>query len=317
MPFFDLPIAQLEVYRPDVPEPADFDEFWATTLADHPVDLAGVTLEPTAAHLTGLDCWDVTFAGFGGMPIRAWYLRPRGVTEDLPAVVEFIGYGGGRGLPEKHLAWPTAGYAHLVMDTRGQGGDTWDAGETGPTVRGVMTRGLTSPRTYYYRRLFTDAVNAVAVTRSLPGVDPHRVAVTGTSQGGGIAIAAAALSGTVVAALPNVPFLCDFQRAIGLTGATPYQEIADFLARQRDLEDEVMTTLSYFDGVNFAKRSWAPAFFSVGLMDIVTPPSTVYAAHNWWQGRTDMQVYRFNGHEGGEVLQQRRQIEWLGALLGG
>ncbi|WP_374100720.1 acetylxylan esterase [Naasia sp. SYSU D00057] len=36
----------------------------------------------------------------------------------LPAVVEFIGYTGGRGYPHERLAWPAAGFAHVVMDTR-------------------------------------------------------------------------------------------------------------------------------------------------------------------------------------------------------
>ena len=34
MPIFDLPLAELRGYRPDVAEPADFDAFWADTLAE-------------------------------------------------------------------------------------------------------------------------------------------------------------------------------------------------------------------------------------------------------------------------------------------
>ena len=32
MPFFDLPLKELESYRPERNEPADFDSFWADTL---------------------------------------------------------------------------------------------------------------------------------------------------------------------------------------------------------------------------------------------------------------------------------------------
>ncbi len=42
---------------------------------------------------------DVTFAGFGGHPVRAWLTLPAQRSGPLPGVVEFIGYGGGRGLP--------------------------------------------------------------------------------------------------------------------------------------------------------------------------------------------------------------------------
>ena len=111
-------------------------------------------------------------------------------------MVEFIGYGGGRGYPISWLWASTAGYAHLVMDTRGQGsgwqhGDTPDLPVDGanPSVPGFMTQGILDPKTYYYRRLFTDAVRAVEAARSHPAVDATRVAVTGGSQGGGTALA--------------------------------------------------------------------------------------------------------------------------------
>ena len=32
MAMFDLPLAELESYRPDVAEPDDFDAFWSATL---------------------------------------------------------------------------------------------------------------------------------------------------------------------------------------------------------------------------------------------------------------------------------------------
>jgi cephalosporin-C deacetylase-like acetyl esterase len=48
--------------------------------------------------------------------------------------------------------------------------------------------------------------------------------------------------------------------------------------------DSAFTTLSYFDGVNFATRASAPALFSVGLMDWVCPRSTVYAAYQAYRG---------------------------------
>ena len=67
-------------------------------------------------------------------------MTPHAVTGALACVVEFIGYGGGRGLPHEWLDWSAAGYAHLVMDTRGQGsnggrrGATADADSGGPAT---------------------------------------------------------------------------------------------------------------------------------------------------------------------------------------
>src|SRR5690606_14262402 len=113
-----------------------------------------------------------------------------GAARRLPAIVEFVGYGGGRGLPGTRLFWPSAGYAHILMDTRGQGsawgggGDTADPHGSGPAAPGYLTRGIDDPATYYYRRVFTDAVRLIDAVRTLPAIDPERIAVTGGSQGG-------------------------------------------------------------------------------------------------------------------------------------
>ena len=48
---------------------------------------------------------------------------------------------------------------------------------------------------------------AIAFVRSLPGVDPDRVATFGSSMGGGNALAAAAQDSRVAAAISQVPFL--------------------------------------------------------------------------------------------------------------
>jgi cephalosporin-C deacetylase len=326
VPRLDLPLSDLRSYRPEVAEPADFDSFWQRTLAEarqHPV---APVLTRVASPLTGVEVYDVTFTGFGGDPIKAWFLLPAGRTDPqeqrLPAVVEFNGYGGGRGLPHEHLSWVTSGYAYLFMDTRGQGsgwgsgGDTADPHGSAPAGSGFMTRGILSPEDYYYRRVYTDAVRAIDAVRTLDSVDPERVTVCGGSQGGGIAIAAAGLATGLVAAMPEVPFLSHFERAVGMTGNDPYQEVVRYLAVHRDQVDTVFSTLSYFDGVNFAKRATAPALFSVGLLDPVCPPSTVFAAHNSWAADADIEVYPFNEHEGGQGHHFMRQAAWLAARLG-
>ena len=124
-------------------------------------------------------------------------------------------------------------------------------------------------------------------------------------------MAAAALSDGVTAALPDVPFLCHFERALSLTDGFPYKEIANYLSVHRDKIESALDTLSYFDGVNFAKRSNAPALFSTALMDQICPPSTVFAAKNHYAGEAEIEVYPFNGHEGGQGHHFLRQLDWL------
>ncbi|MGO4782968.1 acetylxylan esterase [Cryobacterium sp. W22_MBD10_FK3] len=325
MPRLDMSLPELQQYRPEVAEPADFDAFWQRTLTEARRYPAEPVLTRVDSPLTEVEVYDVTFNGFAGDPVKAWFLVPAERNGRLPArlptVVEYNGYGGGRGFPHERLGWVASGYAYLFMDTRGQGsvwgsgGDTPDPHGSGPSAPGFMTRGIQSPDAYYYRRVFTDAVRAIDAVRTLDRVDPDRVAVCGGSQGGGIALAAAGLAEGLVGAMPEVPFMSHFERAVGMTDNDPYQEIVRYLSVHRDRVEETFATLSYFDGVNFAKRATAPAIFSVGLLDPVCPPSTVFAARNHYAADAEIEVYPFNEHEGGQGYHFVRQAAWLARQL--
>jgi cephalosporin-C deacetylase len=160
-------------------------------------------------------------------------------------------------------------------------------------------------------------VRLVDAARELPFVDPARIAVTGGSQGGGITLAVAGLaSDLVAAAMPDVPFLCDFPRSIEITPGRPFAEITRYLATHRAAAETVLGTLSYFDGVAFARRALVPALFSVALMDDIVMPSSVFAAYNSYRADDrEIEVYPYNGHEGGEFHQWVRQAEWLSERL--
>ncbi|MEW2164784.1 acetylxylan esterase [Streptomyces sp. NPDC007084] len=321
MALFDLPVDELRTYRGAATEPEDFDAFWAKTLQEARAHELGARFEPLETPLRTVRVHDVTFAGFGGHPVKGWLTVPSGADAPLPTVVEFLGYGGGRGLAHTHLLWASAGYAHFVMDTRGQasawgGGDTPDPVGSGPAFPGFMTRGVEDPGTYYYRRLFTDAVRAVEAARTHPLVDASRVAARGESQGGGVAIAVGGLVPDLAAVLTDVPFLCDFPRAMVVTDRLPYREIGNYLKTHRGRTERVLRTLSYFDGVHFAARGRAPALFSVALEDQTCPPSTVFAAYNAWAAEPKrIEVYDFNDHEGGGPYQHAAQLDWLPAHI--
>ncbi|MFE2938009.1 acetylxylan esterase [Streptomyces sp. NPDC059255] len=331
MPAFDLPLDELRRYRPVLDEPADFDAFWQDTLkeAEEETEGAGPVVSqcPVDTGLRLVETWDVTFRGFAGEAVRAWYTRPAGVSGALPAVVEYAGYGRGRGLPHERITWPAAGFAHLLMDNRGQGdrygcgGDTPDPHASAPGGPGPAARGLLAPRDYHYRRLITDAVRAVAAVRALPGVDGARVAAVGNSQGGGLALAVAGLVPDLAAVLVSAPLLCGIRRALDLAGAGPYDEIAAYLAVRREAAGAALHTLSYVEGASFARRAHAPAHFGVGLRDTVCPPSGAFSAFNRYgeltgrEPRREMHTYPFNGHEGGDAVHVRGQLSWLRAVV--
>jgi cephalosporin-C deacetylase len=313
MPWYDMPLERLREYRTSTPEPDGLDEWWAERLRE-----ARERAQPptVTVHEPGLYApfavSDVEFSGGAGDRVRAWYITPSGgaVTS---TVVKFIGYGGGRGVPTEHLLLPALGYALLVMDSRGQGGRwttgaTADGGGTGPENSLVMTRGITTPEEYYYTRMFVDAALAVDTARELAGSPEARIAVSGGSQGGALALAAAALrADAVLVCHADVPFLCDIQRAITLAPHAPYTEIPEFLAENVDLIPRALDTLRYIDCALLARRITAATLVSVGLMDDICPPSTVFAAYNEINATAkEIAVYPYSGHSGPRAHAERQ-----------
>ncbi|MFF2496434.1 acetylxylan esterase [Agromyces sp. NPDC058064] len=320
--YVDLPDSELREYRGSGREPEDFDRFWAETLAEARGFDLDVRSERLETPLTTIEVFDISFTGAGGQRVRAWLRIPAGASAPLPAVVQFHGYGRGRGDAVENLLWASAGYAHLELDTRGQAwsgsrGTTPDDVGSGPQVPGFLTRGIEGRESYYYRRLIVDAVRLTEVARELPQVDAARVAVFGISQGGGLALAVAGLVPSLSAVVARVPFLCDFPRATVITDARPYREIADYLSWYRDRREQVLDTLAYFDGVNFAARAVAPVHITAALMDPVCPPSTVFAAYNRYAGPKEITVWPYNAHEGGGHDDDLLTLESFAAMLGG
>ncbi|MFJ8870006.1 acetylxylan esterase [Streptomyces sp. NPDC102473] len=110
--------------------------------------------------------------------------------------------------------------------------------------------------------------------------------------------------------------LCHFRRASQFTDSGPYAEVARRLSGHRFRVEEAVETLSYFDGINFAARATAPAWFSAGLMDRICPSSTVFAAYHAYAGPAELEVFTYNGHEGGAEYDLPRNLVALRGVFG-
>ena len=192
------------------------------------------------------------------------------------------------------------------MDTRGQGGEwlpgaTGDpgAGASGAEHPGVMTRGIASPETYYFRRLYTDAVRALETAAEHPQVDAGRIAVSGFSQGGGLSLAAAALApGLVRLCMADMPYLCDIERGAQIAPEAALHR-ADALSRaaSRAPRRDRRRRCAMSTAPCSRRASARAASSSVGLMDPICPPSTVYAAYNAIDAPKELCVFPYGTHE--------------------
>lgn len=293
--------------------PDDFVDFWRSSLESAVRQGWAPRLGGRDHGTASVEVKEIVFSGDGGNPIRGWLKRRRGITDRLPAIVRFTGYGAGSGAPTDDLTWAEAGFAELVMDTRGQGdGGTADGSFAGP---GFLTRGIAAPESYYYRRVFVDAASAVAAIRRLSGVDPARVATLGNSQGGGIAVAAAALDGGVGLVLAQAPFLADIPWALRVGAQGPWRELERLSREDARAEEWIAETLPYFDVVNHARLLSAPLGLSCGLDDDIVPPETTFAVHQAAGSRSRIHAWPGAGHEAGGEKDVRNALALLSGLL--
>lgn len=317
MPQYDEPLALLKKRRPSSDPPDDLQEFWDETLQDSRELRRPLELTKVDCPLAYIDVFDLRFSGYGGDRLHAWLRCPRHQEDSLPVVVHFPGYTGGRGLAHQVGPWANAGLIEVFTDVRGQGtgsgwaGSTPDNWPTDVSAPGMMTRGIRDPHQYYYRRVIADCVMLLECLRQIDTIDKRRIYVEGTSQGGGLALAVSGLCDFVAGTMANVPFLCDFPRAIRTAQDNAYLEVGDYLRTFRDETATAERTLSYFDAALLGQRATSPALFSVALEDRSCPPSTVFAAFNAYGGEKDLVVYEFNDHEGGQFHQEARQLDWL------
>src|SRR5580658_1075167 len=265
MPSIDMPLEQLRQYKPSLYREENFQSFWDQTIAEAKKQPLNAELIPYPFPAGGIECFAVRFDGYKGGRIAGWYVRPEG-PGSFPAISLYHGYSNRGQRPLELIPLADMGLCALSMDCRGQNGESQDSAvyPEGHYL-GWMTRGIRDPWNYYYRYVYADAVRAVELLANREEVDPNRLAVGGASQGGGLALAAAALSHRPVLALPDIPFLCDYRRGIQIAPTGPYPEIANFLRVFPQLCEQAIRTLSYFDCLNLTPWITARSVISLGL----------------------------------------------------
>jgi len=316
MPMFDKPLAELREYQPPLTAQPDFDAFWAETFAHAAHSALEPALKPVDYPVTGCKVYEAYYTGWAGARICGWYLVPDGAGP-FPALIQYHGYSGSKMDIYRYLMWALQGYVVLAVDTRGQSGNSDDPlPYPGGHIKGWMTQGILDPRTYYYRGAYVDCVRAIDFLCARPEVVADKIGLMGMSQGGGLTLAVAALDARPALAMPEMPYLCHFKRAVDMAMRQPYLEISDYIRVYPERESQVWRTLSYFDNMNLAPRIQCPVLMDVGLLDDICPPSSVFAAYNRIAAPKEMKVYPYHNHEVVEALWEEK-LRWAQRYLKG
>ena len=289
---------------------SDFDEYWANAKLSLPEIVEGETVTLTEVPSQSSATRKVYLVRMQSAPnspdgepviVRGFYVEPQDGKQH-PVVMHFFGWDDRGG----SVTVPSGGsgdYAEFYLSTRGQYNNNraaaFEKTAAWIDVYGEWTAddpceyaSILKPNDkynwfgfnfgdkdgFYYRGAFLDCVQAVRFMASRPTSDMTNLFAEGSSQGGALSYACAALSDYPFTAIAcNVAFLGDYPDYFDIV-SWPGNVAKE---NQGSMSDEEMYTfLSYYDTKNLATRISCAVLASSGLQDGTCPPHTNFAAFN-------------------------------------
>lgn len=250
-----------------IPEPADFDAFWAkqkARLKEVPIKASFVE---TTQKRDGFDVYDIRIDCPGGKPVSGYLAIPKDAKpKSMPAQLLYQGYSvSGAGLNT------IPGKIALTINAHGIGNgrekDYYTAlGQGELKGYGFNTKGNEDPETAYFNGMALRVLRSLEYMKTRPEWNGKDLIVTGGSQGGLQSMWAAGLDPDVTNCNVGKPWCCD------LGGVT--------LGRLKGWRPDWVPALGYYDPVNLGKRVKCPVQIHAGLGDYTCPPSGITALYN-------------------------------------
>lgn len=284
-----------------VPEPEDFDAFWAAQKAIvDSADISKAVLADAPESVSSQDRYKgmrvctLTFPFAEGMvPATAWIVMPKGAAPKSVRTIKagFEGYGfGGKQAPQ----WFDRNAINIQINAHGfeLGRDKDYYAEFEKATKsngqgyGLDPQQNASAETSYFRGMVLRDLAALRFAMTLPEWSGASLEVSGGSQGGFQSAAMAALLPAVTHCTLNAPWLCD------LGGSAK-------LGRMRSTFQPGYTdAMRYFDTANFGKRITCPVVIQrSGLADYCCPPSGVTVLYNNLTRAKSRSIHYIQGSE--------------------
>jgi cephalosporin-C deacetylase len=260
------------------------DEFWKMTLqrlASVPMNLKIDTLHNAVPFRE----FKITFSSLDGVQICALLSLPvqgEAPAKPWPVIITVPGYGGWQ--QGVMLSECQRGYAILQVFPRGQGesADLWK-------IKGTdkLTMNLNQPDGAYYQGAYADVIRGIDFVNSRKDLAANRISLVGTSQGGGIALAVAALDPRVKTVVAHLPLLCNFR----LAAQIPKALVKNLLDKAKLNNESSLNTLDYFDPLQLISKFHGPALISAGGKDQICPIQTINSVYKQIPGKKKLKVY--------------------------
>ncbi|MBN8527305.1 MAG: acetylxylan esterase [Planctomycetes bacterium] len=255
-----------------LPEPADFDAFWAKQKAKLAAVPLKATLVPAESKNKDFEVFDVKVDCAGGKPVSGYLSRPKGAAaKSLGGQVNFMGYGVSTPWPDyKANTLSFTINAHGIENGKDQA--YYDELKNGALKGYAFDKAQNAdPETAYFNGMMLRVLRALEYVKSLPEWNGKDLTANGGSQGGLQALVAAGVDPQVNRCWAWKPWCCD------LGGVT--------LNRLSGWRPAWSDALGYYDPINHAKRIRCETVISSGLGDYTCPPSTLAVLYNRLAGK--------------------------------
>jgi cephalosporin-C deacetylase len=301
---------EVEKIQPTVKMPDDFKGFWnkaKTELSKLPIDAKFIPLPEKSSAATNV--FHVNFQGYGGSRIYAILCVPKKPGK-YPAVLQVPGagirpYGPDLDLADQGVIVLTVGIHGIPVTMDVSVYNDLTAG----SLKGYFFNNMDDKDKYFYKRVYANCVRANDFIFSLPEFDGQTLAVNGGSQGGALSIVTASLDSRVKYLAALYPALSDLTGYTkGRAGGWPHMMSETNSAYSSN--PNVVTTLAYYDVVNFAKGINIEGYYTWGFNDETCPPTSFYSAYNVINAPKQASLFHDTGHWT-YPEQRAKMIKWL------
>lgn len=304
---------------PVTEEPKDFQTFWQQSVAELRQQPLAYTKERAEEYCTDkVDCYLVKVSVDKTHAMYGYLFYPKDARPGSHPVVLCPPGAGVKTIkdPLRHKYYAENGFIRLEIEIHGldprlPADKLKEISNAFNADGGYLRNGLESRDRYYMKHVYLGLVRCLDLLTSLPEWDGRNVAVQGGSQGGALALVAAALDTRVTQCVANHPALSDMAAYTvkGRTGGYPH-----FNQQTDAYTKETITTMAYYDVVNFARHITAPTFLTWGYNDSTCPPTTSYAVWNTLRCPKESLITPINEHWTSEATEYGH-MQWIKAHL--
>ena len=306
-----------EKIQPFTQEPKDFNTFWQGNLDELAKIPLSYTKEIAKEYCTDkVDCYLVKIpVSRRKQCVYGYLFYPKNAQPGKHPVVLCPPGAGIKTIKEplRHKYYAENGFIRLEIEIHGLDPrlpkETFDdisrAFNSDPT--GYLENGIDNRDRYYMKHVYLALVRCIDLLTSLPEWDGRNVAVQGGSQGGALALVAAGLDKRVNLCVVNHPALSDMAGYTekGRTGGYPHFNRMTGLYTPSNI-----STMAYYDVVNFARKVKATSYMTWGYNDNTCPPTTSYAVWNTLNCEKESLITPINEHWTSDATEYGQMV-WI------